>query len=275
MQEKLIELICATYELEENYMCNCGCDDDIMEEFICYLNKIFSSVDEVKEVAPYIKTLNLNVFTDEYYKSENFNDEIRNAIEEVLRSDVESKKVVFDYDLVYQNIEYCPSLINYLEDISLDQLTALASKNPEVLYLADGFSLDTLKQIIKNNSKTAFVIDVDVMGDDQLYDTYLYKNRDDFLNDKELYTLYINGLKDYCLREDRMKYIYMSKIASSDVSLAKSILDIEPKFIAYTESNIRNNKDIMLYMISIDKAYEYYLSDELRRDDDIQRLLNF
>ena len=61
MQEKLIKLICAAYKLEELYMCDCGCDDDIMEEFILDINKIFSSVSEVKEaadmVAPIFKQL--------------------------------------------------------------------------------------------------------------------------------------------------------------------------------------------------------------------------
>ena len=273
MQEKLIKLICAAYKLEELYMCDCGCDDDIMEEFILDINKIFSSVSEVKEAASYIKGLDLRVFTDEFYKNEQFNDEIRDAIEEVLRSDIESKKVIFAYDLVYDYIEYCSLLINYLEDISLEQLVGLASKKPSVLYLVDNFSIDTLKLIIKNNSKAALVLDVDVMNDDDLYDTYLYKNRDDFLKDVELYKLYINGLRD-CLKEDRMKYIHMSKIARSDISLARFMLDIDSKFVAYTEFNVRNNKDIMLHIISIDKAYDYYLSDELRKDSDIQRLLN-
>lgn len=116
------------------------------------------------------------------------------------------------------------------------------------------------------------MIDVDVMGDDSLYGTYLYKNRDIFLRDKELYDLYINGLKD-SLKVNRMKYIYMSKIAHNDVSLATFILDIEPKFIAYTESNVHNNKELMLKMISIDRKNGYYLSDELKNDLDIKKLL--
>lgn len=93
MQEKLIKLICAADDLKEYYICDCGCDDDIMEEFILDLNKIFSSVSEVKELAPYIKGLNLNVFTDEYYHSEQFDDDVRNAIEDVLKSDIEPKKL--------------------------------------------------------------------------------------------------------------------------------------------------------------------------------------
>ncbi len=272
MQEKLIKLICATADLEQYYMCNCGCDDDIMEEFIYNLNKVFSSVDEIKKIAPYIKGLNLRIFTDENYKSGEFKDNIRDAIEDVFRSNIEPKKIVFDYDLVYQNIEYCCLLINYLENLSLEKLIALASKNPKVLYLIEGFSIDTLKQIIKNNSSTALIIDVDVMDDDSLCGTYLYKNRNTFLKDKELYDLYINGLKS-SLKEDRMKYIYMSKIARNDISLAKFILDIDPKLIPYTEGSIRNNKEVMMKMISLDKENAYYLSDFLKNDLDIKKLL--
>ena len=273
MQEKLIKLICSVEDFEENYMCNCGCCEDIMTEFIDDLNAIFLNVDEVKEISSYIKWLNLSVFTDENYKSAYLKDDIRDAIEEVLKSDIEAKKVTFDYDLVYQYIEFSASLINYLEDISLKQLISLASKNPYVLYLIDDFSIDTLKEITKNNNGAALIIDVDVLSDEQLYNTYLYKNRDRFLEDKELYDLYINGLKE-ALKLDKMKYVSMSKIARNDIYLAKFILNIDPRFIAYTEYNIRNNKDIMLHMLSLDISNKYYLSEELKKDIDIQKILN-
>lgn len=273
MQEKLIRLICIANELEENYMCNCGCCDDIMTDFIDELNKIFSRIDELNELSPYIRWLNLSVFTNENYKSADVNDDIRNAIEEVYNSDIEAKKINFDYDLIYQYIEYASSLINYLDNVSVEQLISLASKNPKVLYFVSDFSIDTLKEIIKNNSEASLIIDVDVMDDDKLYETYLYKNRDKFLEDSELYKLYIDGLKK-SLIEDRMKYIHMSDVAHNDISLADFILEIEPKFIAYVGDNVYDNKQIMMKMISIDKTNEYYLSDRLKDDNDIKRLLH-
>ena len=270
MQEKLIRLICAANELEENYMCSCGCCDDIMTDFIDDLNKIFSSTDEVNELSSYIRWLNLSVFTNEKYKSA---DDIRDAIEDIYNSDIEPKKVNFDYNLIYQYIEYASSLINYLEDISVEQLISLASKNPKVLYLVSDFTIDSLKEIIKNNNEASFVIDVEVMDDDKLYETYLYKNRDKFLEDSELYKLYIDGLKKLLI-EDRMKYIRMSAIAHNDISLASFILEIEPKLIAYAGHNIYDNKEIMMKMVSIDKSNEYYLSDRLKADNDIKELLH-
>lgn len=105
-----------------------------------------------------------------------------------------------------------------------------------------------------------------------VYMTHIYINRDNFLKDKELYNLYINGLIG-CLKYDKMKYMHMSKIARSDLLLAKFILESDPRFIAYTEYNIHDNKEIMLRMITYDKKYECYLSDNLRGDIDIQNCL--
>lgn len=269
--ERIVKLICAMNDFEENFMCNCGCCDDIMDEFIYDLHTIFNSVDDVNNLAPYIKSLSSKVFVDDNYKDIR-HDDIRDTIEDVFRSDIVPKKIVFDYDLVYQNIESSSLLFNYLEDISVEQLICLASKNPKVLYLTDNFSIDTLKRVIKNNNRVALVIDVDVMEDEKLYNTYLYKNRAKFLEDAELYGLYINSLKQ-ALNDDRMKYIHMSDIAHNDISLASFILDIDPRFIAYVGDSVRGNKEIMMKMISIDKENECYLSEELKNDDDIKKLL--
>lgn len=271
--EKIAKLICSMKKFDENYMCNCGCSDDVMCDFISELHDTFSNVEEVMEYASYIKSLDPEVFVDNNYKDvEHDNDDIRFAIESIFKSDIEAKEIKLDYNLVSKYIDDCPSLIIYLDNITDEEIISLGVINPSILYSLNSFSIDTLKSIMRENAKTSLVIDCDIMDLDLVGNTYLYENKNRFLEDKELYDLYIEGLKLH-LRDNVTDYIQLSDIARNDVSLAEFVLDIEPKLIPYTEENVHNDKDVMMKMISLDKENVYYLSDSLKEDSDIKKLL--
>ena len=89
---------------------------------------------------------------------------------------------------------------------------------------------------------------------------------------EELYEVIKENSKAF-FHSDITQAVGKIKVDLTNVDLASFILDIEPRFIAYTESNIRNDKEIMLHMLLIDRTNEYYLSDKLKADDDIKSLL--
>ena len=85
--------------------------------------------------------------------------------------------------------------------------------------MVEGFSCAVLLEVLKNNRNACLILDGDILLDESLKNTYLYKNRNKFLKDPEVYNLYVDYLKEY-LEHDVIKYANLSFIARSDLDLA-------------------------------------------------------
>lgn len=257
-------------EVYNEYACDCGCFDDIIEDFLKKINELFRNYPLNNEILKRIKFLDYKIFNDNYCSNTNFkNNKIRKQISEFLQTETDGIKVQFDYDLIYKYIEKDYKLILYLNDIKEYYYVELAIKNPKVLYLIDNITSDMLLKILKNNPNASLIIDCDIMLNDEIYiNSYLYKNRDKFLQNKQLYKHFIAGIKTY-LRNNLMEYLHMSEITRNDVDLAQYILSKEPRLIAYVGKEIYKNKKIMIQMIKINKNNSFYLNNSLKKDKDI------
>lgn len=267
MQEKLIKLIIAIDKVYDDYYCDCGCDDYLINEFEENLNIIFKdSINE--DIFSYISSLDTAIFTDKFYMTEEYlNNKIRKQIEEYINNNKVKEKIILDYELVYKYIQEDYKLISYLNSYTSEQLISIASINPYVLFLVDTIKEDDLTQILKNNSTTSLVIDYNILRlADEYSNSYLIKNKDKLLKNREIYNLYIDGLKKY-LGNKELDYIYVSNIAKNDIELAKYVLKINSKLLVYTGDNIKNNKEIMTDMIKLDKDNSYYLGEELKKEE--------
>ena len=109
MEEKLIQLIILMDKVYNEYICDCGCCDDIIENFNYEINKLFSN----------------------YCYNVNFkNNKFRKQISKFLQTKLKAIKVQFNYNLVYKYIDKDYKLISYLENINEDDCIKLAIKNP-------------------------------------------------------------------------------------------------------------------------------------------------
>ena len=164
-------------------------------------------------------------------------------------------------------------LIKYIDALDDYKLINLGSRNPMVLYMVEGFSCAVLLEVLKNNRNACLILDVDILLDESLKNTYLYKNRNKFLKDPEVYNLYVGYLKEY-LEHDVIKYANLSFIARSDLDLALYVLRKDYRLLAYTMPVVRKDKNIMMEMIRLDKANVYYLDECIKSDNDITKLIS-
>lgn len=274
MEEKLIQLIILMDKVYNEYICDCGCCDDIIENFNYEINKLFSNYPLNDEILMRIKFLDCRIFDENYCYNVNFkNNKFRKQISKFLQTKLKAIKVQFNYNLVYKYIDKDYKLISYLENINEDDCIKLAIKNPKILYLINNISSDMLLKILESNLMASLIIDCDIMLNDELYkNSYLYKNRNKLLQNKQLYNQFMSGIKTY-LKTNLMKYLHMSEITRNDVDLAQYILPKEPRLIAYAGKEIYKNKELMIQMIKIDNSYDYYLDDSLKHDKDIISLV--
>lgn len=274
MEETLIQLIILMDEVYNEYICDCGCCDDIIENFNYEINKLFDNYPLNNEILLRIKFLDCRIFGENYCCNVNFkNNKFRKQISKFLETKFKAIKVQFNYNLVYKYIEKDYKLISYLEDIKEDDCIKLAIRNPKTLYLINNISSYMLLKILKSNPMASLIIDCDIMLNDELYkNSYLYKNRNKLLQNKQLYNQFILGIKAY-LKNNLIEYLHMSDITRNDVDLAQYILPKEPRLIAYAGKEIYKNKKLMIQMIKIDNSYDYYLDDSLKNDKDIITLL--
>lgn len=271
MKEQLVRLICSMDKVYEEYMCNCGCNDDIIDEFVFKLNDIFKEEQLDNRILKCINSLNTKLFTDSYYMTSEFkNNSIRKQIENFILNNDEKEKILLDYELLAQYIKEDYHLIKYLNVVKKQNIIDLATINPKVLFLVDDITIDDLIDILEKNSEASLVLYGD-MVDDLYNNTYLYNNKEKFLQNEQIYKLYIEGLKKH-LETNLLDYIHLSPLARNDIELAEFVLERSHKLIAYMGDNIRKNKNIMIKMLKIDKKNSFYLHESLKKDKDILNL---
>lgn len=271
-KEKIIKLICEIDKVYDLYMCDCGCCLDVIKNFLDELNNIFDDTLNIS-LLKYIKGLDTRVFTDKYFCCSKFNNNNFNMIRDFINDpNTNGKKIEIPYNLLLKYIEKDYLLIKYIDALDDYKLINLGSRNPMVLYKVEEFSCAVLLEVLKNNRNACLILDGDILLDESLKNTYLYKNRNKFLKDPEVYNLYVGYLKEY-LEHDVIKYANLSFIARSDLDLALYVLRKDYRLLAYTMPVVRKDKNIMMEMIRLDKANVYYLDECLKSDNDITKLI--